>query len=198
MAGFAAPVHIAAAPIESLDTQRREVSSAAFTFSESGHAAAARRADRARQPCRPARRPSHALAAGALDLPGLAQLTMWQLTGSLLLDGLRSWQPVAVPSTPSVPQRYISRCVAWRDRNVHRSHLVRDNRASTGSRRSFRLLLSATSGISGCAARLPQTSANLALAPSRWCCHRSHGRECRRRAVGAPTRSKHDEERGSA
>ena len=104
-AGFAAPVHNRRGTVESLDTQRREVSSAAFTFSESGHAAEAAPAPTApAKTVPPARRPSHALAAGALYLPGLAQLTMWQLTGSLLLNGLRSWQPVAVPSTPPVPQ----------------------------------------------------------------------------------------------
>ncbi len=93
-AGIVAPALARRGAIESLDTQRREVSSAAFTFEQTA------------RPVRPSTQPStsvspapsvarasHTLATGALYLPGLAQLTMLQLAGSLLLDGLRTWQP---------------------------------------------------------------------------------------------------------
>jgi hypothetical protein len=97
-----APVHNRRGDVESLDTQRREVSSAAFTFSAAGRASVESRDTAKVVP--PPPRPSHTLAAGAMYLPGLAQLTMWQLTGSLLLNGLRTWQTPAVASAPPLPQ----------------------------------------------------------------------------------------------
>jgi poly(3-hydroxybutyrate) depolymerase len=100
--GVAAPVHNRRGAIETLDTQRREVSSAAFTFSAAGRASEEARPPVTAAP--PARRTSHALAAGAMYLPGLAQLTMWQLTGTMLLNGLRSWQPTLAASAPGLHQ----------------------------------------------------------------------------------------------
>jgi poly(3-hydroxybutyrate) depolymerase len=96
--GLAAPVHNRRGRIDSLDMQRREVSSAAFTFSAAGRAPEETRNAVKTAPPSPARRASHTLAAGAMYLPGLAHLTMWQLTGSLLLNGLRNWQPAFAAS----------------------------------------------------------------------------------------------------
>jgi poly(3-hydroxybutyrate) depolymerase len=103
-AGVIAPVHNRRAAIETLDTQRREVSSAAFTFRAAVRAPAEARdpAPSATPPS--AQRTSHALAADAMYLPGLAQLTIWQLTGSLVLNGLRTWLPAGTATTPIAPQ----------------------------------------------------------------------------------------------
>ena len=103
-AGVAAPVHNRRGAIDSLDTQRREISSAAFTFSAAGRAP-----EQTTQPQSDARVTAAGarhtpLAAGAMYLPGLAHLTMWQLTGSLLLNGLRTWQPALAAGTPVLRQ----------------------------------------------------------------------------------------------
>jgi len=98
-AGIAAPALQRRATAETVDTQRREISASAFTFGLHGGAsdtASAKRRDVAAQ----TRTASHSLAAEAMYLPQLAQLTIWQLAGSLFLDGLRSWQPL-----PVSPQR---------------------------------------------------------------------------------------------
>jgi poly(3-hydroxybutyrate) depolymerase len=84
---------------EKIDLQRREVSASAFTF---GAHETARKpsAGKKRDGAATAKRASHSLAADAMYLPQLAQLTFWQLAGSLFLDGLRTWHP-----TTASPQR---------------------------------------------------------------------------------------------
>ena len=89
-AGIAAPALERRAAQETNDTERREISSSAFTFGSHTVAAPARAAKRRNDTAAP-KRASHAFAADALYLPQLAQLTMLQLAGSLFLDGLKVW-----------------------------------------------------------------------------------------------------------
>jgi poly(3-hydroxybutyrate) depolymerase len=98
-AGTVAPALARNDLIESLDTQRRDVSSAAFSFGAASHSTAPTPRAARDQIANAAPRSSHALTADAMYLPGLAQLTIWQLAGSLLLDGLRTWQPAAAIAT---------------------------------------------------------------------------------------------------
>ena len=97
-AGIASPALARRAAKESPEAFRREVSSAAFTFSEANRPAKETRGGTRRNSPSRVQRPSHTLAAGAMYLPGLAHLTMWQLAGSLLLNGFRTWQPAPVPA----------------------------------------------------------------------------------------------------
>ncbi len=93
-AGIVAPALSRGGPAESLDTQRREVSSAAFTFEHASRAPAPPPKTTAKSsPTQSVARASQTLAAGAIYLPGLAQLTMMQVAGSLLLGTFRTWQP---------------------------------------------------------------------------------------------------------
>ena len=93
-AGIVAPVLSRRGSVESLDMQRREVSSAAFTFDNAARPQVApTKLPATSTPTPSAANASQTLAAGAIYLPGLAHLTMMQLAGSLLLDTFRTWQP---------------------------------------------------------------------------------------------------------
>jgi poly(3-hydroxybutyrate) depolymerase len=93
-AGIVAPALHRHGALESLDSQRREVSSAAFTFDQAARTPATLHKIPKRAPANPSiLRASQTLAAGAIYLPGFAQLAMMQVAGSLLLDTFRNWQP---------------------------------------------------------------------------------------------------------
>ncbi len=93
-AGIAAPAMQRRTTRETNDTQHREISSSAFTFGphDAPHTV---RATRQHDVPASATRPSHTHVADAMYLPQLAQLTIWQLAGSLMFDGLRAWHPIA-------------------------------------------------------------------------------------------------------
>ena len=90
-AGIAAPALRRTTPREKIDAERREISAAAFTFGNDTPARPRRTLTR-HDAAAATRQASHTHAADALYLPQLAHLTMLQLAGSLLLDGLKVWQ----------------------------------------------------------------------------------------------------------
>ena len=81
---------------ETYDLQQREVSASAFTFGASADANQSLESGRRRAKA-PISRASHSLAAEAMYLPQLAQLTFLHLAGSLILDGMRAWH--SAPAT---------------------------------------------------------------------------------------------------
>jgi poly(3-hydroxybutyrate) depolymerase len=93
--GIVAPAIERHATRETIDPEKREISAAAFTFGSHSAARPVRTIKR-RDVAAVAKRTSHMLAADAMYLPQLAQLAIWQLAGSLLLDGFRTWHPISV------------------------------------------------------------------------------------------------------
>jgi hypothetical protein len=81
---------------ETYDLQQLEVSASAFTFGSSAAANKSQETGQRRSKA-PVSRASHSLAAEAMYLPQLAQLTFLQLAGSLILDGMRAWH--SAPAT---------------------------------------------------------------------------------------------------
>lgn len=89
-AGIASPALQRRATRETAASEAREISASAFTFGS--HAATnTPRVPKRRSDAAVPKRASHSLAADALYLPQLAHLTMLQLAGSLLFDGMRVW-----------------------------------------------------------------------------------------------------------
>jgi poly(3-hydroxybutyrate) depolymerase len=82
---------------ETNDLQQREVSASAFTFGAGAGTSPPHETERRREKA-PASRASHTLAAEAMYLPQLAQLTFLHFAGSLILNGMRAWHSAPVPA----------------------------------------------------------------------------------------------------
>jgi poly(3-hydroxybutyrate) depolymerase len=102
-AGIAAPAIQRRTAEEKIDPQRREISSSAFTFGTHSSTHDVPTSER-REVAATTARASHTLAADAMYLPQLAQLTIWQLAGSLMLDGLRAWHPAPTSAARLSPE----------------------------------------------------------------------------------------------